>query len=302
MNIKTPFEVAKNAFNYFTSKDPFSYAGTIAFYTIFSLPAFFIIIMTISSFFLDDASVRIELKNQITYLINEESANEVMNILNNNQFADESWWKIAIGVGTLLFSATTVFGAIQNSFNIIWNITTRPGKNIIFMLVSRLTSLAIVFSLSFFFVVSLLLDAAINIFSGYLEQFLSSTVVHLAMVINFILSLTITTGIFTLLYRALPDLSLRLRDTWLSALITTLLFGLGKFLIGYYLSATQMGSAYGAASAFVIILVWIYYTSIILIFGCALTRAITEHRRGRVKTYPFAVRTKIEYLEDQKNG
>lgn len=293
------WKILKKTFSNFYEDDSMSYASSIAFYTIFSMPAILIIALSIGSAFYERNVVQDELINQVGRLIGAESAKEIEQILLNATLDSTSTFAKIVGIATLIFSATTVFISLQTSLNKIWGIKPKPKRGIIKFILNRLLSLAMVASMGFILLVSLVIDAALVLFQGMLSKVLAGITLYILNAMNIVISLGFITVIFGLMFKVLPDAKINWKDVWVGSLITTALFTIGKFLIGFYLGNSSFNSAYGAAGSLVIILVWIYYSTIIFLFGAELTSVYAEESGSKIKPYDTAV--KVQVVELEKN-
>ena len=291
----------KTVFN-FIEDDSMSYASSIAFYTIFSLPAVLIIALAIGAAFYERSVVEDELLSQVGRLIGPDSANEIRTILAHATFDATSTFAKVVGVVTLVFSATTVFISLQTTLNKIWGIKPKPKRGFVKFLLNRLLSLAMVASIGFLLLVSLVIDATLVIFQGILSKMLAGITLYIFTILNVVISLALITVIFGLLFKVLPDAKIKWRDVWVGAAITTLLFGLGKYLIGFYLGNSTFNSAYGAAGSLVIILVWVYYSTVIFLFGAELTSVYAEESGSKIEPYETAVKIQTIEIEKDRNN
>ena len=281
----------------FTKNDSINFAASTAFYTIFSLPAFIILLLKVGSTFYKKKDIKEELFYQISNLAGSEAVTTVETTLNNIVLDDSSVISSSIAFGVLAFSATTVFVSLQNGINHIWHIKAVPKRGYIKYLINRLLSFSLVLSLGFILIVSLLLDAIVSIIFTKLEFLLEAYTIKLSSIVQIVLSQAILIFIFTLMYKILPDAKVRWKDTWLGALVTALLFILGKFGIGFYLGNTDLGNTYGAAGSLVILLVWVYYSVIIFLLGAQITFYIAKIYGVDVKPTSSAVRFEIKEIE-----
>jgi membrane protein len=295
----TAWKILKKTVVNFYEDDSMSYASSIAFYTIFSLPAILIIALSIGTTFYERNVVQDEMINQVERLIGMNSEKEITEIISNASFDATSAFAKVVGVLTLIFSATTVFVSLQSSLNKIWGIKPKPGRGIVKFVINRLLSLAMVAVMGFLLLVSLIIDAILVIFQGFLSKIMEGLTLYILQGMNVLISFSIVTIIFALIFKVLPDADVKWRDVWLGAIITTILFSIGKFLIGFYLGNSSFGSAYGAAGSLVIILMWIYYSTIIVLFGAELTSVYTEVIGERIKPNDIAV--KVQQVEIEKN-
>jgi len=291
--------ILKKTFSNFYEDDSMSDASAIAFYTIFSMPAILIISLSIGSAFYEKEVVQHELINQVGRLIGQDSAKEIEQMLSNATLDSTSNFAKIIGIATLIFSATTVFISLQASLNKIWGIKPKPRRGIITFILNRLLSLAMVASMGFVLLVSLVIDAALVLFQGMLSEILEGVTLYFLNALNIVITLAFITIIFGLMFKILPDAKIKWKHVWVGAVVTTALFTIGKFLIGFYLGNSSFNSAYGAAGSLVIILLWIYYSTIIFLFGAELTSVYTEESGSKIKPYETAV--KVQVVELEKN-
>jgi membrane protein len=301
--LRRSWEVLKQTVLNFFQDDSFSYASSIAFYTIFSLPAILIISLSVGSTFYERDVVQKELINQVARLIGPESAGDVEEILINAALDSTGTFAKIVGIATLVFSATTVFISLQTSLNKIWGIKPKPERGFVKYLLDRLISLAMVISIGFILLVSLVIDTVLVVVQTGLSKVLAGWTLYIVTTLNVLISLALITVIFALMFKVLPDAKIKWRDVWVGAIVTTAFFTLGKYLIGFYLGNSSVNSAYGAAGSLVIILVWVYYSTVIFLFGAELTSVYAEKTGSEIKPYHHAVKVQfVEVEKDVENG
>ncbi|MCC5939246.1 MAG: YihY/virulence factor BrkB family protein [Lunatimonas sp.] len=296
----TFFQILKDSVKDFASSDSMTFAASTAFYTIFSLPALLIIVLHIASTFYSKTEVREELLDQMGNLIGEDSIQTLDQIMQNVTIENQVFWSQVIGIGILLFSATTVFVSLQNSINHIWHIKPKPEKGLLKFLINRVLSFSMVATIGFLLLVSLVMDAIIVVVFNYFSYLIEGNMLLFASIANFVLAQALMVLIFGLMYKILPDAKVRWRDVWLGAFVTMVLFALGKYLIGVYLGNAEVGSYYGTAGSLVVILVWVYYSVVIFLFGAQITYYIAENVGGSV--IPLSQAVKVELVELDDNG
>ncbi|MBD3630252.1 YihY/virulence factor BrkB family protein [Cyclobacterium sp.] len=296
------FEIIIDSVKEFGKSDSVTFAASTAFYTIFSLPALLIIVLNIASVLYSADTVKDELLTQVSGLIGEESAQTLDDVMKNVSISGQKVYTRILGIGILIFSATTVFVSLQNSINHIWHIKSKPERGFLKFVINRLLSFSMVASIGFLLLVSLLADALIVIFLNYFSEVFDTGTLKLASVINFLVTQSILVLIFGLMYKILPDAIVKWRDVWLGAFVTMALFGLGKYLIGLYMGNADVGSYYGTAGSLVVVLIWVYYSVLIFLFGAQLTYFIAENVGGQIVPIKQAVRIKIieENGEDEE--
>ncbi|WP_143961059.1 YihY/virulence factor BrkB family protein [Litoribacter populi] len=297
----TAFQIIKESIKDFTGSDSMTFAASTAFYTIFSMPGLLIIVLTIAAAFYSEGEVREEMLNQISETLGSDSA-ETFDMIMQNAVVDEtSMWAKVVGIGVLIFSATTVFVSLQNSINHIWHIRPKPEKGLLKFIINRALSFSMVASIGFVLIVSLVVDALIVIFFRYLSNLIDEGTLWLASAANFLVAQGILVVIFGLMYKILPDAKVRWRYVWMGAFVTMLMFAFGKYLLSFYMANSDVGSAYGTAGSLVFVLIWIYYSVVIFLFGAQITFYIAEKTGGNIKPLKEAVR--VELMEvDWKSG
>lgn len=258
-----------------------SYCASIAFYTIFSLPAVLIVVLVIAGIFYGEKAVSGELYYQISTLWGHNTAVEIQRIVQNATISDAGSIAAIVAIATLLFSATTVFISVQNGLNKIWGVKAKPKRNWLKHIIDRLLSFALVAFFGILMILTLLLDALLEIFNDFIVEYWSGVAKYLMQVFNFSISSIMITLIFAMIFKLLPDARIRWRDVWVGAFITTLLFVLGRLLIGLYLTNSDFNDTYGAAGSLVAVLMWVYYSSVILLLGAQFTQTYSK-RYGKI--------------------
>lgn len=294
---KTYWEILKEVFNSFIEDNPMLYASNIAFYTIFSLPAALIIIITVAGRFFAEEAVTGELYFQVKGLVGPESAKEIQNIIEKTSKSETGFIATIVGIATLIFSATTVFVSIQVALNAIWKVKPVPKKGYVKFILDRISSFGLVVTFGFLMMISLVLDALLAAFQNVLKEIFSGVTFYVMEVANFAISFFVVATIFAMIYKFLPDAKLRWSDVRIGAIITTILFIIGKFLISFYIGNSDFEDTYGAAGSLVAILMWVYYSSVILLLGAAFTQAYARSRGRIIRPSKHAVKIEIKEVE-----
>lgn len=298
----TVFQILIDSVKDFTSGESTGLAAGTAFYTIFSLPALLIIILNIGMTFFSEADFQYEVLIQVEALAGVESRETLEEILDNFDGTEQSGIPNVVAFLILAFSATTVFVSLQNAINHIWHIKPKPQKGLIKFAINRLLSFSLVASIGFILLISLILDAVLVIANNYLIEYLIDLPINLAAIAHFIVAQVILVVVFALMYKILPDAHVRWKDTWLGAFVTMVLFGIGKYLIGIYLGNSDLGSTYGAAGSLVILLIWVYYSVVIFLFGAQVTYYIAEKIGGSVTPKAQAVKVELREIEVESSS
>jgi membrane protein len=254
--------------------------AAIAFYTIFALAPFVILVTAIAGLVIGRQAAQDALMGEIGGLIGPEAATTLQQLAASANNTRAGAIATIFGLSTILIGATTVFVELQTSLNRIWKAKPPAASTLTWLVMVRLKGLALIGMIGFLLIVSLVVSAVLAAVSRWFEGMLPDLFV-LVWLTNLISSLVVFTILFALVYRALPDTRIPWTDLWLGAAITAVLFTIGKSMIGLYLGTSGVTSAYGAAGSFVLILIWVYYSATIFLFGAEITRAYSEHVGSR---------------------
>lgn len=284
-----------------------SMSAAIAYYTLFSLPPLLVTLIALAGFWLEGAAVQEALTGQIRELVGAEGARQVQTMIENAQgFGEGSLTGKVIGLVALLFGATGAFAQIQGALNRAWGVApARRRGAVIGFLMKRLLSFGMVLTIGFLLIVSLVLSAVISGLGEQISLLLGGQVgSFLLQAVNFGVVLLVFTVLFAAIFVILPDARVAWRDVWVGAGVTALLFSIGKTGIGIYLGNSDVGSAFGAAGSLAVILVWIYYTALILLLGAEFTQVWARRRGAQIEPSRHAVRVvrKREGAEEEAEG
>lgn len=278
------WRLIKQTFSNFIEDGALSQGAAIAYYTIFAIGPVLLIVVAVAGLAFGQDAAQGAIVEQLGGLMGEDSAKALQTMIEGAGNHKSGIVATITGVVTLLITASGVFGQMQTALNMIWK--AKPRDTAVSRLVrARLASLGLVVTLGFLLTVSLVTSALLSAFSHHLDALLPGA--HILMsVANFVVSLVLIAVLFGAIYKVLPDMPIAWRDVAVGALVTAFLFTIGKSLIGLYLGSSQIATSYGGASAFVIILLWIYYSSQIFLLGAEFTRAYTEQRSGKAPPEP----------------
>lgn len=286
----------------------FKLSAALAYYTIFSIPGLLIVVLWIADIFSGhDTSVKESLYGQIESLVGKDAKVQIQTTIQeaSNDISGKGFSTV-VGLGTLIFGATSIFAEIQDSINVIWRLKTKPkkGKGWLKLVIDRLLSFSVVISLGFLLLVSLLVNGLMDIFIDQLTKSIPETEVTIAYLSNLGITFLITSFLFGMIFKVLPDARIRWKAVRAGAFVTAILFMLGKFLISYYLGHNKMTSAYGAAGSIIVILLWVYYSAVILYFGAAFTRVFAIHNDMNIFPNQYAVwveQVEVEHEDSIQN-
>ncbi len=253
----------------FTAQKIPQLGAALAFYTIFAIAPLFLISLALAGLWFGDEAARHELFGQLSGLVGPKGAEALQAMVAAANKPKASLIATIVGFATLFFSATGVFIQLQDGLNTVWNVKRLPGHGLRHFIMDRLLSFAMMAAIAFLLLVSLVLSAALTAFGNYMHGFIVNEI--FLQTLNFVISLGVITILFAAIFKILPDVKIRWHDVWIGALSTALLFDFGKFLLGFYLGRSSASSAYGAAGSFIIVLMWVYYSSQILLFGAKYT-------------------------------
>jgi membrane protein len=287
--IRTVFTLLKNTANAFVDDDALKLSASLSYYTIFALGPLLIIIISLSAIVYGRDVVEGKLYLQLSGLIGSDAALQIQNILSNAQTTHATTLGAVIGFVILFIGATGVFTEIQGSINFIWSVKAKPKKGWLKYLLNRLLSFSLVIGLGFVLLVSLIINALLTLLSETLTKKFPHFPIGLFNLTNSLIILTVITCLFAVIYKILPDATISWKDAWIGSIFTASLFLLGKFLIGYYLGKANLGVTYGAAASVVILLAWVYYSSVILYFGAEFTKMYALYSGEGIRPKPTAV-------------
>ncbi|MFO7719526.1 MAG: YihY/virulence factor BrkB family protein [Gillisia sp.] len=300
--LKTFFKLLKKTYSSWMSNDPWAESAIIAYYTIFSLPALLIIVVSIAGYFFGQDAVQGRINSQISGFIGDEAALAIEKMISSAAVTQDSTWAIVFGISLLLFGATGVFFRLKIAMNNIWNVAARK-ENFMRMLIDRLISFGMILVLGFLLLLSLLLTAVVKIMGEYIEESAPVVTALGLEIINYGISFIFITFLFGAIFKLLPDIVIKWRITLYGAALTTVLFLIGEFLIGFYFGKSNPGSIYGGASSIVLILLWVNYTCLILFFGAEFTVQYALHKNETIRPNRFsqpAIYKEIEKLNNKR--
>lgn len=278
-------------------------SAALAYYTIFSLtPLIIIIISAVSIFLGDNMDPNTKLFGEISEMIGVDAANQLKGFVDNANLSGKSTIGLIIGIITLLVGSSAIFIEIQDSINLIWKVKAVPKKGWLKLITNRLLSFSLIASLGFLLLVSLVINSVVVGIGSKLEIYASRVGIEevsgfFMLILTNSLTLAVVTIIFAVIFKVLPDVDLKWKPALIGALFTALMFSLGKYVIGIYIEKGNPGSAFGAASSIIVILVWIYYTSVILYFGAEFTQAYAEKYTDGIAPSKYAVHLKTIVIE-----
>jgi membrane protein len=300
--IRTYWHILTQSLSKFSDHNALTHSAALSYYTIFSLPPMLLIILRIATQFYNEAEVKEAIFGQIGELVGQDGARQLLDTIDRLNIFEPTWWATAVGASVLLFTATTVFVTMQNALNEIFEV--RPAETKAFgllkMLRDRFVSIALLISMAFILLVSLTVDALLSAFGARLNDWVGDISIVMIFLTSAALPLAVTTLLFAMLFKFLPDVRLQWQDTWFGALATALLFELGKYLIGFYIGKSETASLYDAAGSVLVVMIWVYYASAIFLFGATFTYVRAKQLNRPVMPADYAVRIKQVEVKMEK--
>ena len=290
-------KIFKAAFKGFGDDKLTKLSGSLAYYTVFSMGPLLIVIISLCGIFLGHEAVQGKIYGELAGFVGSDTAAQLQEIIKNASLAGKSKPAAIIGAITLLIGATSVFAEIQDSINGIWGLKPKPKRGWLKMLQNRFLSFSVIISLGFILLVSLGITAIVDGFSDRLKDHFPDVTIVVFYIINVVITLAVITLIFSVIFKVLPDAQIKWKDVFAGALATALLFMLGKLGISFYISKSNVGSTYGTAGSLVVLLLWVYYSSLILYFGAELTKAYAVMYGSPIHPNKYAVTTKVVEVE-----
>ena len=297
ISFKGMLEVFNNAFKGFNENRVLKLSGSLAYYTVFSMAPLLIVIISLCGIFLGRDAVEGKIYTQLAGFIGPDSAAQLQVMIRNASLEGKSKLAGIVGGIILLIGSTTVFAEIQDSINGIWGLRPKPKRGWLKLLQNRFLSFSVIIGLGFLLLVSLGVSTVIDGFSDHLKNRFPDVAIVFFYISNIIITLGVTTLIFGVIFKVLPDATIRWKDVLVGAIVTALLFMLGKMGMSFYITKSNVGITYGAAGALMVLLLWIYYSSLIVYFGAEFTKAYAVKFGANIYPNQYAVTTKIVELE-----
>ena len=282
---KSYWHLIKGSVLQWIEDEPFSLAAALSYYTLFSLAPLLVIAIAVAGFVFGRDAAQNQVVVALQGVIGEESAQAVHGVIENASKQPKTGIvSTVVGVVALIFGAGGVVGQLQTSLNMLWGVTPKPGQGVWGFIRQRFLSFAMVLGIGFLLLVSLAVSAFVTGLTTWIGGLLGGAE-FIAHALDLLVSFIFITALFAMIYKFLPDVHIQWRDVWIGAVITSLLFTIGKFLIGFYIGSSAVSSTYGAAGSLITVLLWVYYSSLIVFLGAELTQVYaTEYGSGVAPT------------------
>jgi len=278
-------KILRNAFRTWLSSSPVTYSAAAAYYAVFSLPGMLIITVSIATFFLDEQMVRAQIEEYVGRFIGPEVAEIIQRVIDNARLSNTGHKTLFIGGGILLFGATGFFIQLKKTFNVVWQVSPIPEKRFLRFLVYRGVSLLLAVIFSFVLMFLMYLSVVLKVFGLWLvSQFPDLESLRVIELSTSFLSVSL---LFTLIFKMLPDVKIRIKYAFVGGTLSSLLYVLGGLLLAKVLGIIAPQSVFGAAGSIILLMIWVTYVCMILQFGSAFIKALIEHKDDEIRVSRF---------------
>lgn len=292
---KDSLAVLKDTIKGFMEDKGLKLSASLAYYTLFSMAPLLLLIISLAGVFFGKDAIEGTVFSELNGLVGNEAAAQVQKIIRNMELSGDTNLSLVIGAVTLIIGATTVFGEIQDSINMIWKVKAKPKKGWVKLIKDRLLSGSLILGLGFLLIVSLVVNGALSVFNEMLKQWLPDVSVIFFSILSLLVNIVVLSLIFAVIYKVLPDAKIKWKDVRAGAIFTTLLFLLGRYAIGLYITSSGTASTYGAAGSLIVILLWVYYSAAILFISAEFTRTYAAFKGENILPADYAV-----YIEEKE--
>ena len=272
------WDTLKETFTEWNNSDASKDSASLAYYAIFSIPGLLIIIIWIAGNFFGQEAIQGEISNQINDLMGEESAKSIEEMIASALIDKQNIFMKIVGVFSLVFGATTIFFQLQKSLNSLWDVEAAPKKALVKFFLDRANSLGMILVIGFLLMITMLLSTVISLFNNFITIQLGLETYILMEVVNYVIGFLIVVLVFAFMFKVLPDVQISWRSVWTGAILTAVLFTLGKFLLSLYFAEFKPTSAFGKAGTIILIMMWINYSCMLIFFGAEFTKAYAQKR------------------------
>ncbi len=296
--MSSQLDILKKTAVSWNAADPFRQGAVISYYAIFSIPALLVIVISAAGFFFGKEAVSGHIYSQINGAMGDDAAKQIEQIVAKASETKNTLLASIIGIITLILGATGVFAQLQKSLDLIWQVEITAKKVWLKTLKDRLFSFGLILSIGFLLLISLLISAGLSTFSDLIKGYLPEFMMFVFRLLSFAISFGAITVLFMLMFKILPDVTIRWKNVTIGAMITSLLFVVGKFALGYYFGKANPASAYGATGSIVLIMLWVNYSSMIVFFGAEYTKQFALHHGQKI--VPKRGASLIQVTESEK--
>ena len=271
-NLKFFWEILKETFTEWNNSNATRDSASIAYYAIFSIPGLLIIIIWIAGNFFGQEAIQGQISAQINSVLGTEAAKSIESMIASALIDKDNIIMKTVGVFALIFGGTTVFFQLQKSLNTLWDIEAAPKKALVKFILDRANSLGMILVIGFLLMITMVLSSAISLLNNYITYRLGLETYILMEVVNYVIGFILVVLVFAFMFKVLPDVEISWKSVWLGAILTAVLFTLGKFLLSLYFAELKPTSVFGTAGTIVLIMMWINYSCMLVFFGAEFTK------------------------------
>ncbi|TXF77411.1 YihY/virulence factor BrkB family protein [Chryseobacterium sp.] len=296
--IKFTWELLKETFQEWNNSHASKDSASMAYYAIFSLPGLLIIVIWCAGIFFGDEAVKGQISEQAGGIAGKEIAESLQTMVMSAVWDHQNIWMKVFGILTLIFGATTLFFQMQQSLNSLWDVEAAPKKAIQKYILDRANSLGMILIIAFLLLISLVLSSILGLANQWITAHFGLETLLLAQVLNFVLSFVVVVVLFAFMFKVLPDVEISWKSVWMGALVTALLFNIGKTLLGYYFEISKPTSIFGAAGTVILLMMWVNYSCQLVFFGAEFTKVYTLKMGYLIKPSRHAKWSPSKLLKD----
>lgn len=298
--LKSFWEVLKATFNEWTSSSASKDSASMAYNAIFALPGLLIIIIWTTSHFFGEEAVNGEVRRQLQGIMGYEGAKSIQDIITGALVDKENFWMKALGVATLIFGATSLFFQMQSTLNNLWDVEATPKKAWQKFILDRANSLGMILMIAFLLLISMVLSSLIGLANGLITKYFGVDTYLIIQVTNFLLGLGVVTVLFAMMFKILPDVEIKWKSVWIGAVVTALLFNLGKMAMSFYFEISNPTSVFGAAGTVILLMMWINYSCQLIFFGAEFTKVYALRKGHSIVPSKHATWSKAKLYRDSE--
>lgn len=280
--LKFFWETLKETFNEWNDSNATRDSASLAYYAIFSIPGLLIIIIWIAGYFFGEEAIRGQISSQINDLMGEESAKSIQEMIASALIDKQNIFMKIVGIFSLVFAATTIFFQLQKSLNALWDVEAAPKKAIVKFFLDRANSLGMILVIGFLLMITMLLSSVISLLNNFITVHLGLETYILMELVNYVVGFVLVVLVFAFMFKVLPDVQISWKSVWSGAILTAVLFTLGKFLLSIYFGEFKPTSTFGKAGTIILIMMWINYTCMLIFFGAEFTKVYSQKKGYKI--------------------
>lgn len=281
--LKFFWQILKETFSEWNNSSASSDSASLAYYAIFSIPGLLIIIIWIAGYFFGEDAIRGEITTQISGMMGEDVAKSIQDMVAGALIDKQNIFMKIVGIGSLVFGSTTLFFQLQKTLNTLWDVEAAPKKALVKFLLDRANSLSMILILGFLLMITMVLSSFISLFNNFITTYFGLETYFIVEIVNFGIGFLVVVLLFALMFKVLPDVEISWKSVWKGALLTAVLFTIGKFLLSLYFSQFKPTSTFGAAGTVILVMLWINYSCMLIFFGAEFTKVYTYKKGYRIE-------------------